>query len=58
VEEEVVIIVTRRQAAALSPAEAAALSETTAGLVRTFRGPDRFKKARRFLLAIAEVDEG
>lgn len=56
-EEEIVIIVTRKQAKALAPSEAAALVETSEGLVRQFRGPDRFKKALKFLRAIEVVTE-
>jgi hypothetical protein len=57
VEEEIVIIVTRKQAKALGLPEAAALVETSQGLVRQFRGPDRFKKALKFLRAIEVVTE-
>lgn len=56
-EEEVVIIVTRRQAKQLEATEAAKLVETSDGLVRQFRGPDRFKKALKFLRAIETVTE-
>lgn len=55
-EEEIIIIVTRKQAKALSATDAAQVKETADGLVRTFTGPDRFKRAAKFIRAIAEVD--
>lgn len=55
-EEEIIIIVTRKQAKALAASDAAQVKETADGLVRTFSGPDRFKRAAKFIRAIAEVD--
>lgn len=55
-EEEIIIIVTRKQAKALAASDATQVKETAEGLVRTFSGPDRFKRAAKFIRAIAEVD--
>lgn len=56
-EEEIVIIVTRKQAKALGAVEAANLVETSEGLVRTFTGPDRFKRLLKFIRALEAITE-
>ena len=50
-EEEVVIIVTPKLVEGEKPDE-------SKGIRRVFKGPDRFKKARRFLQVLSESEEG
>lgn len=52
-EEEIVIIVRKNQARVVKN-EAVAEAET---FERVFRGPDRFKKAAKFIRAIKDVQE-
>lgn len=51
-DDEIIIIIVPTQVQRAEP------DAEPVGIRRTFKGPDRFKKARRFLSALADSEEG